>query len=59
MNDSGFTLPKIRLLDGRKSRTMVDRYAKFATDNLLSAASRIERGGSGPNVVEFSRFRHV
>jgi hypothetical protein len=35
---------------------MVDRYAKFATENLAKAASRIESGGR--NVVEMSRFRH-
>ena len=35
---------------------MVDRYAKFATENLLSAASRIEREGSGRNVVGLSRL---
>jgi hypothetical protein len=44
---------------GWKSRTIVDRYAKFATENLLSAASRIERGGEGRNVFDLSRFRHV
>ena len=38
---------------------MVDRYAKFATENLLSAASLIERGENGRNVVELSRFRHA
>ena len=36
---------------------MVDCYAKFATENLLSAASRIEsREG---DVTELSRFRHA
>jgi hypothetical protein len=34
---------------------MVDRYAKFATENLAAAASRIE-SGMGGNVVELSRF---
>ena len=38
---------------------MVDRYAKFATENLLSAASLIERKREGVNVVELSRFRHA
>ena len=37
---------------------MVNRYAKFATENLLFAASRIESGRGG-NVVTLSRFRHV
>jgi len=36
---------------------MVYRYAKFATDNLKVAASRIERGREA-NVVELARFRH-
>ena len=36
---------------------MVDRYAKFATENLLSAASRIERsGGGGTNVIAVVTF---
>jgi hypothetical protein len=36
---------------------MVDRYAKFSTENLLFAASRIEHGGEGAErgrVVTFS-----
>ncbi|WP_414691147.1 hypothetical protein [Noviherbaspirillum sp.] len=37
---------------------MVDRYAKFATENLLVAASRIEQG-KGKNVVPLSRWCHV
>jgi hypothetical protein len=36
---------------------MVDRYAKFATENLLAAASRIETGRDA-GVIEMSRFRH-
>lgn len=38
---------------------MVDRYAKFATENLAFAASRIELGRDGKNVVSLSRFSHV
>jgi hypothetical protein len=38
---------------------MVDRCAKFATENLAFAASRIERGRDGGNVVEMSRFCHA
>ena len=38
---------------------MVDRYAKFATENLAFAASRIELGREGSNVVNLSRFCHV
>lgn len=37
---------------------MVGRYAKFATENLLAAASRIEQGKGG-NVVPLSRKCHV
>jgi hypothetical protein len=37
---------------------MVDRYAKFATDHLAAAASRIE-GGRGGNVMPMSRLDHV
>ncbi len=55
---AGTSCDEVKDLGGWKSRTMVDRYAKFATENLLSAASRIERGGSGRNVVDLSRFRH-
>ena len=55
---AGTSCDELKDLGGWKSRIMVDRYAKFATENLLSAASRIERGGSGRNVVDLSRFRH-
>lgn len=41
---AGTSCDELKDLGGWKSRTMVDRYAKFATDNLLSAASRIETG---------------
>jgi len=56
---AGTSCDELKDLGGWKSRTMVDRYAKFATENLLFAASRIERGGEGRNVVELSRFRHA
>ena len=56
---AGTSYDELKDLGGWKSRIMVDRYAKFATENLLSAASQIERGGSGRNVVDMSRFRHV
>ena len=42
-----------------KARLMVDRYAKFATENLAFAASRIELSRVGNNVVSLSRFSHV
>ncbi|MBL8378882.1 MAG: tyrosine-type recombinase/integrase, partial [Burkholderiales bacterium] len=54
---AGTSCDELKDLGGWKSRTMVDRYAKFATDNLKVAASRIERGREA-NVVELSRFRH-
>ena len=41
---AGTSCDELKDLGGWKSRTMVDRNAKFATENLLSAASRIERG---------------
>ncbi len=34
---------------------MVDRYAKYATEHLAAAASRIENGQGG-NVVQFPTF---
>lgn len=55
---AGTSCDELKDLGGWKSRSMVDRYAKFATENLLSAASRIEWGGEGQNVVSLSRSRH-
>lgn len=43
----GTTCDELKDLGGWKSRTMVDRYAKFATENLAAAASRIESGRGG------------
>ena len=46
-------------MGGWKSRQMVDRYARFATEHLSVAAARIEScaagggGGSDGNVVPF------
>lgn len=38
---------------------MVDRCAKFATENLSAAAARIESVGVGANVIALtSRFPH-
>lgn len=54
---AGTSCDELKDLGGWKSRTMVDRYAKFATENLRVAASRIE-GGSGGNVIHMSRFCH-
>lgn len=39
---AGTSCDELKDLGGWKSRIMIDRYAKFATENLLSAASRIE-----------------
>ena len=54
---AGTSCDELKDLGGWKSRQMVDRYAKFATENLLAAASRIETGRDA-NVIEMSRFRH-
>jgi len=40
---SGTSCDELKELGGWKSRSMVDRYAKFATENLEVAAARIER----------------
>jgi len=56
---AGTSCDELKDLGGWKSREMVDRYAKFATDNLSSAASRIERRGNLPpdgNVVSLVTF---
>jgi integrase len=53
---AGTSCDELKDLGGWKSRSMVDRYAKFATENLARAASRIE--SRGENVVEMSRFWH-
>lgn len=39
---AGTTCDELKDLGGWKSRSMVDRYAKFATENMTLAASRIE-----------------
>jgi integrase len=55
---SGTSCDELKELGGWKSRSMVDRYAKFATEHLAAAASRIE-SMQGGNVVTLSRFCHV
>ncbi|MGQ2964338.1 tyrosine-type recombinase/integrase [Methylophilus sp.] len=56
---AGTTCDELKDLGGWKSRTMVDRYAKFATEQLTVAASRIESKQQS-NVVDFaSRLRHA
>jgi integrase len=56
---AGTSCDELKDLGGWKTRSMVDRYAKFATENLLSAASRIERrGGGGKNVIPLAHSWH-
>jgi integrase len=45
---AGTSCDELKDLGGWKSRVMVDRYAKFATEHLAVAAARIEsvRGGA-------------
>ncbi|MEC5385527.1 site-specific integrase [Uliginosibacterium sp. H3] len=52
---AGTSCDELKDLGGWKSRQMVDRYAKFATENLRSAAARIERE-KPDNVVELVTF---
>jgi len=52
---AGTTCDELKDLGGWKSRQMVDRYAKFATENMALAASRIESGKSR-NVVSLVTF---
>ncbi len=49
---AGTSCDELKELGGWKNRCMVDRYAKFATEHLTAAASRIESGRGG-NVVTF------
>jgi len=49
---AGTSCDELKDLGGWKSRVMVDRYAKFATENLAQAAARIERE-RGDNVARF------
>ncbi len=56
---NGTSCDELKDLGGWKSRVMVDRYAKYATDHLRTAAARIELDIREPNVVQLSRFCHV
>jgi integrase len=55
---AGTSCDELKDLGGWKSRVMVDRYAKFATDNLVAAAARIE-SRSENNVVLFPHIPHT
>lgn len=55
---AGTSCDELKDLGGWKSRVMVDRYAKFATEHLAAAAARVERGRER-NVTRLSRFCHV
>jgi integrase len=52
---AGTSCDELKDLDGWKSRVMVDRYAKYATEHLAVAASRIENGRGG-NVIQLCTF---
>jgi integrase len=55
----GTSVDEIKDLGGWKACSMVDRYAKFATENQSAAASRIERARLWGNVAPLaSRLRH-
>ncbi|MGZ8251157.1 MAG: tyrosine-type recombinase/integrase [Methylophilaceae bacterium] len=53
---AGTSCDELKDLGGWKTRSMVDRYAKFATENLKTAASRIERNLQP--VLDPSHFCH-
>ncbi|MFK4445198.1 integrase [Caballeronia udeis] len=56
---AGTSCDELKDLGGWKSRSMVDRYAKFATDNLAAAAARIEdAAGRVSNDASTSRSCH-
>ena len=52
---AGTTCDELKDLGGWKTRSMVDRCAKFATDNLAAAAARIEtpRTERAPELAHF------
>ena len=55
---AGTSCDELKELGGWKTRSMVDRYAKFATEHLAHAASRLDIQ-TGDNVINLSRFGHV
>lgn len=55
---AGTSCDELKELGGWKSRVMVDRYAKFGTEHLAAAASRITVSRREQNVVYVSRSGH-
>jgi integrase len=56
---AGTSCDELKELGGWKTRSMVDRYAKFATEHLAKAAHRLDHfGKKSSNVIELSRFSH-
>lgn len=55
---AGTSTDELKDLGGWKSRVMVDRYAKFGTEHLSAAASRIESAVEFSNVANLLRFRY-
>lgn len=55
---AGTSCDELKDLGGWKSRVMVDRYAKFATEHLSVAAARIEHGRD-ENVIDLAHCCHV
>ena len=54
---AGTSCDELKDLGGWKSRVMVDRYAKYATEHLTVAAARIENGFcGGDNVINLLTF---
>ena len=53
---AGTSCDELKELGGWKSRQMVDRYAKYATEHLSAAAARIERVRSDENGTEVVTF---
>ena len=56
---AGTSCDELKDLGGWKSRVMVDRYAKFATEHLAVAAARIESGAIARNAGNVLRFPYA
>ena len=55
---AGTSCDELKELGGWKSRSMGDRYVKFATEHLAEVATKIESGQLG-KVIPLSRFSHA